>query len=121
MLWYVSDTIFLCTKLKSLQTADSFLQCFRNNLLDLNVDPRPFGTHSFRRGGCQYLANVLRWPIRDICIWGGWADDFDNPGIIFKYLLSLTDIPTISSGDFFNPNRKHADPCAECGRTCWCS
>ncbi|PIL25798.1 hypothetical protein GSI_11548 [Ganoderma sinense ZZ0214-1] len=40
-------------------TSESFLECFRNNLLDVDIDPWPYGTHSFRRGGCQYLAMVL--------------------------------------------------------------
>ncbi|KAG1885269.1 hypothetical protein F4604DRAFT_1676642 [Suillus subluteus] len=65
-------------------TADSFLECFRNNLLDISIDPRPYGTHSFCRGGCQYLAMVLRWPLRQICTWGGWAENFDNPGTILS-------------------------------------
>ncbi|KAJ3530099.1 hypothetical protein NM688_g7757 [Phlebia brevispora] len=102
-------------------SADSFLQCFRNNLLDIGEDPRPFGTHSFRRGGCQYLAVTLRWPLRDVCTWGGWAENFDNPGTIFKYLLSFADTPTVAREDYFNPNRAKAQACAYCHRTCWCS
>jgi hypothetical protein len=38
------------------------LECFRKNLCYIGVDPQPYGTHSFRRGGCQYLAMVLHWP-----------------------------------------------------------
>lgn len=103
------------------QTADSFLECFRNNLLDIGIDPRPYGTHSFRRGGCQYLAVVLRWPLRQICTWGGWTESFDNPGTIFKYLLSWTDAPLLQREDYFNPDRAGSDPCTTCGRTCPCS
>lgn len=77
--------------------------------------------HSFRRGGMQYLATERRWPIRTICEWGGWAEDFDNPGTIFRYLLSYVDAPKIARIDFFNPNRQVADPCAACGRTCHCA
>ncbi|KAG1873454.1 hypothetical protein C8R48DRAFT_455825 [Suillus tomentosus] len=102
-------------------TADSFLECFRNNLLDIGIDPRPYGTHSFRRGGCQYLAMVLRWPLRQICTWGGWAENFDNPGTIFKYLLSWTDAPQLQREDYFNPDRAGSDPCTACGRTCTCA
>lgn len=97
------------------------MECFRNNLLDIGIDPRAYGTHSFRRGGCQYLAIVLRWPLRNICMWGGWADNFDNPGTIFKYLLSWVDGPSVERQDFFNPDRAPADLCGECGRSCWCS
>ncbi|KAG1745320.1 hypothetical protein EDB19DRAFT_1849392 [Suillus lakei] len=102
-------------------SSESFLESFRNNLLDIGVDPRPYGTHSFRRGGCQYLAMVLRWPFRNICTWGGWAENFDNPGTIFKYLLSWTDSPFVEREDYFNPNRPRDDPCPMCGRTCACA
>ncbi|KAG1871447.1 hypothetical protein F4604DRAFT_2014217 [Suillus subluteus] len=102
-------------------TADSFLECFRNNLLDIGIDPRPYGTHSFRRRGCQYLAMVLRWPLRQICTWGGWAENFDNPGTIFKYLLSWTDAPQLQREDYFNPEQAGSDPCTACGRTCTCA
>ncbi|TDL16530.1 hypothetical protein BD410DRAFT_731278 [Rickenella mellea] len=102
-------------------SSDAFMEAFRNNLLDISINPRPYGTHSFRRGGCQYLCMELRWPIRNICTWGGWADNFDNPGTIFKYLLSWTDAPTVQREDYFNPKRQAADPCYLCGRTCHCS
>ncbi|GBE83361.1 hypothetical protein SCP_0504090 [Sparassis crispa] len=100
---------------------DAFLECFRNNLCDIKVDPRPYGTHSFRRGGCQYLAMVLRWLLWHICTWGGWAEDFDNPRTIFKYLLSWTDTPMLERQDYFNPKRAESDPCTACGRTCPCA
>jgi hypothetical protein len=103
------------------QTSESFLECFRNNLCDIGIDPRPYGTHSFRRGGCQYLAMVLRWPFRKICSWGGWAENFDNPGTIFKYLLSWMDTPMMEREDYFNPDRAASDPCNACGRTCDCA
>ncbi|KAG2152453.1 hypothetical protein BD769DRAFT_1624030 [Suillus cothurnatus] len=102
-------------------SSESFLECFQNNLLDIGVDPRPYGTHSFRRGGCQYLAMVLRWPFRNICTWGGWAENFDNPSTIFKYLLSWTDSPFVEREDYFNPNCPRHDPCPTCGRTCACA
>ncbi|KAH7905012.1 hypothetical protein BJ138DRAFT_1018281 [Hygrophoropsis aurantiaca] len=102
-------------------SSESFLECFRNNLLDIGIDPRPYGTHSFRRGGCQYLAKVLHWPLRQICNWGSWADNFDNPGTIFKYLLSWSDNPFEEREHYFNPNRPGTDPCRTCGRTCHCA
>ncbi len=64
---------------------------------------------------------VLRWPFRDVCTWGGWAKDFDNPGTIFKYLLSWTDTPLVDREDYFNPDRPGTDPCRACGRTCTCA
>ncbi|KAI3619620.1 DNA breaking-rejoining enzyme [Moniliophthora roreri] len=30
-----------------------FLEKFRNNLIDISIDPNPYGTHSFHHGGCQ--------------------------------------------------------------------
>ncbi|KAJ7824378.1 hypothetical protein B0H14DRAFT_2823873, partial [Mycena olivaceomarginata] len=27
--------------------------------LDIRIDPYPYGTHSFRRGGCQWLRYIL--------------------------------------------------------------
>ncbi|KAF8417535.1 hypothetical protein L210DRAFT_3660271 [Boletus edulis BED1] len=103
------------------RTSAAFLECFRNNLLDIGVDPRPYGTHSFRRGGCQYLHTVLKWPFRQICAWGGWAENFDNPGTIFKYLLSWNDNPDHEREELMNPNRPGTDPCFACGRTCHCA
>ncbi|KAG1887197.1 hypothetical protein F4604DRAFT_1571212 [Suillus subluteus] len=102
-------------------TSDSFVECFHNNLLDIGVDPHPYGTHSFRRGGCQFLYKVCRWDFRDICDWGGWAENFDNPGTIFKYLLLWNDNPQEQQEHYMNPNQPRKDPCHACGRTCHCA
>jgi len=64
---------------------------------------------------------VLSWPICNIGAWGGWADNFDNPGTMFKYLLSWVDAPGIDRQDYFNLDRSQGDPCGEWGRTCWCA
>ncbi|KAI0691162.1 hypothetical protein C8T65DRAFT_745568 [Cerioporus squamosus] len=101
-------------------SSEVFLECFRNNLLDVGVDPRPYGTHSFRRGGCQYLHMVLRWPFRNICTWGGWSENF-NSGTIFKYLLSWTDTPLLDREDYMNPDRAPGETCPACGRSCNCA
>ncbi|KAI0741501.1 hypothetical protein C8Q80DRAFT_1110240, partial [Daedaleopsis nitida] len=98
-----------------------FLKCFRNNMLDVGIDPRSYGTHLFCRGGCQYLHIELQWPIQNICDWGGWAEDFDNPGTIFKYLLSWLDNPYAQRQEFFDVTRPPSDPCNHCGRTCHCA
>ena len=103
------------------QTSESFLECFRNNLLDIKVDPRPYGTHLFRRGGCQYFHLTRRWSFQQICNWGGWAEKFDNPGTIFKYLLSWNDNPNAEREHYMNPGRPGTDPCPACGRTCHCA
>ena len=95
--------------------------CLRNNLLDIDIDPRTYGTHSFRRGGCQYLHLVRRWPIQTICSWGGWSPDFDNTGTIFKYLVSWVDLPLVARNDMMNPDRQGTEPCPTCGRSCHCA
>ncbi|KAF5339627.1 hypothetical protein D9611_011514 [Ephemerocybe angulata] len=44
-------------------TSENFLEMFRNNLVDIGLDPNCYGTHSFRRGGCQYLSSHRRWSL----------------------------------------------------------
>ncbi|KAL0564541.1 hypothetical protein V5O48_017503 [Marasmius crinis-equi] len=44
-------------------TSQQFLEGFRNNLIDISIDPAPYGTHSFRRGGCQWLSVYLCWSL----------------------------------------------------------
>ncbi|KAH9907691.1 uncharacterized protein BXZ73DRAFT_60230, partial [Epithele typhae] len=88
---------------------------------EIGKDPRPFGTHSFRRGGCQYLAMVRRWHIRDVCLWGGWSTRSDNPSTVWKYLSSIVDTPNVQRQDFFNPYRLGTAPCTHCRRTCHCA
>ncbi|EIM91542.1 DNA breaking-rejoining enzyme, partial [Stereum hirsutum FP-91666 SS1] len=96
----------------------SFMECFRNNLVDIGVDPRPYGTHSFRRGGAQHLVKVRRWPIPQVCSWGGWSDNGDM-ATLFKYLLSWND-DLMEREDYFNPEKQRTEACRECGRTCLC-
>ncbi|KAF8814125.1 hypothetical protein BYT27DRAFT_7250346 [Phlegmacium glaucopus] len=59
-------------------TSEQLLEMFRNNLVDIGIDPSPYGTHSFRRGGCQYFASIRRWKLRRICDWGGWSTEFSS-------------------------------------------
>jgi hypothetical protein len=106
--------------LNSQQTSEKFLELFRNNLLDINVDPYPYGTHSFRRGGCQYLASDRRWSLRTICEWGGWSTEFSNLTIV-RYLISANDNPMQRRQDFFNPKKRPALKCFQCGRCCYCA
>ncbi|KJA12689.1 hypothetical protein HYPSUDRAFT_152300, partial [Hypholoma sublateritium FD-334 SS-4] len=101
-------------------TSEQFLEMFRNNLLDIDIDPTPYGTHSFRRGGCQYLSSERRWTLRRICEWGGWSAEFSNLTIV-KYLISWNDDPTERREDFLNPNRAPALKCFACGRSCSCA
>ncbi|KAF7321720.1 DNA breaking-rejoining enzyme [Mycena kentingensis (nom. inval.)] len=104
---------------KTPMKSDRFLELFRNNLLDIGRDPYPYGTHSFRRGGCQYFATHRRWSLRKICEWGGWSMDFSHLTIV-KYLIGWNDDPTQLREDFLNPNIKMSRKCHVCGRSCDC-
>ncbi|KAG2130843.1 uncharacterized protein EDB93DRAFT_68515 [Suillus bovinus] len=96
---------------------EQFLELFRNNLLDIGIDPAPYGTHSFRRGGCQYLHVERRWHLRRICEWGGWSTEFTNMTIV-KYLISSNDDPAEPREHFFNPNQQPTIKCRQCGQCC---
>jgi hypothetical protein len=76
---------------------------FRNNLLNVKVDPIPYGTHSFRCGGCQWMLVQLRWPLHHVCEWGGWSTKFLHITIV-KYLISWNDDATETWDNFFNFN-----------------
>ncbi|KAJ3861115.1 DNA breaking-rejoining enzyme [Lentinula novae-zelandiae] len=101
-------------------TSEQFLEMFRNNLLDVGVDFVPYGTHSFRRGGCQWLSVERRWPLRQICEWGGWSQEFTHLTIV-KYLISWNDNPHVDRDDFFNMKRAPAKVCPTCNRSCHCA
>ncbi|KAJ3846075.1 hypothetical protein EV368DRAFT_53243, partial [Lentinula lateritia] len=101
-------------------TSEQFLEMFRNNLLDIGVDFVPYGTHSFRRGGCQWLSVERRWPLRQICEWGGWSQEFTHLTIV-KYLISWNDNPHVDRDDFFNMNHAPTTACPTCNRTCHCA
>ncbi|KAJ7618074.1 DNA breaking-rejoining enzyme [Roridomyces roridus] len=100
-------------------TSETFLEMFRNNLVDIRIFPAPYGTHSFRRGGCQWLYTTCRWGLRRICDWGGWSTDFSSMTIV-KYLISYADDPQEKREDFMNPNRAPSVKCYTCGRSCHC-
>ncbi|TRM57293.1 DNA breaking-rejoining enzyme [Schizophyllum amplum] len=101
-------------------SSEVFLESFRNNLLDIGVDFTPYGTHSFRRGGCQYFVVCRRWNIRRVCEWGGWSTDFTHLTIV-KYLISWCDEPMSSRADFLRPGQRVARLCRTCGRSCPCN
>ncbi|KAG2032395.1 DNA breaking-rejoining enzyme [Suillus americanus] len=101
-------------------SSEQFLELFRNNLLDINIDPAPYGTHSFHRGGCQYLHVERRWHLSRICEWGGWSTEFTNMTIV-KYLISSNDDPAEPREHFFDPNQRPSIKCRQCGRCCSCA
>ena len=86
-----------------IQTQAYFLQLFCHNLMDVGINPQPYGTHSFHHGGCQHLHQCEHWSIRDICEWGGWTYSYDNPSSLFKYLISWSDDPSRTCEMFLHP------------------
>ncbi|KAL1671882.1 DNA breaking-rejoining enzyme [Schizophyllum commune] len=101
-------------------SASVFLEMFRINLLQVGVDYSPYGTHSFRRGGCQYLIVDRRWNIRRVCEWGGWSTTYSHLTIV-KYIISVADEPMSSRADFFRPGGWVTRLCRACGRSCGCN
>ncbi|KAK7034796.1 hypothetical protein R3P38DRAFT_3312137 [Favolaschia claudopus] len=98
-------------------TSECFLEMFRNNLLDIEIDSAPYGTHSFRRGGCQWLYTSCRWGLRRICDWGGWSTEFSNMTIV-KYLFSYADEPR----HCLDPGRRRRNEGLEdCNRAVFCT
>ncbi|KAJ7113733.1 hypothetical protein C8R43DRAFT_1138578 [Mycena crocata] len=82
--------------------AGDFSEIFRNHLLDIGIDPYPYGTHSFHHKGCQYLHLYRRWSLRNICSWGGWSIEFSSLTIV-KYLISFCDDPASLSSPSSSP------------------
>ena len=99
------------------QTSDKFLEMFRNNLCDIFQDPLVYGTHSFRRGGCQWYATEKRWPLRRICDWGGWSMELTNLTIV-RYLISSNDNPLERREQYLDPTVRPVVKCNHCGRSC---
>ncbi|KAJ3753401.1 hypothetical protein EV360DRAFT_97034 [Lentinula raphanica] len=87
-------------------TSKYFLEMFRNNLVDVGVD--------------FWLSVERRWPLRQICEWGGWSQEFTHLTIV-KYLISWNDNPHINRDDFFNMHRKPTTVCPTCNRSCHCA
>ncbi|KAF7982858.1 hypothetical protein HWV62_25838 [Athelia sp. TMB] len=48
-----------------------------------------FGTHSFRRGGCQYRIHVMKWSVDMVAAWGGWSQI--EAITMFRYFYSPQD------------------------------
>ncbi|KAI9338238.1 hypothetical protein BDR26DRAFT_979039, partial [Obelidium mucronatum] len=101
-------------------TADKFIDVLHYLLADTGRRWYKYGTHSFRRGGCQYLHNERRWNYNQICDWGGWSLAFDNFTIV-RYLHGVFDdspYPRIHLMDF---NYTEHQKCGYCNRSCACS
>lgn len=58
-----------------------------------------YGTHSFRRGGCQYYHAYLepkedRWSFKKLADWGGWSENFDSNSM-YRYICGANDLETV--------------------------
>lgn len=86
MFWNIDSVIQTAAVLSRALTAD--LQAIGNAHWAL------YGTHSFRRGGCQYRIRVMGWTTDMIASWGGWTQVeaitmFDNSIVIMYCNYSL--------------------------------
>ncbi|KAI9341899.1 hypothetical protein BDR26DRAFT_290905 [Obelidium mucronatum] len=107
-------------QLKSSQmTRGMFIAMFKNVLKDIGLEWSFYGTHSFRRGGTQYLLNERRWSLQLICEWGGWSLDYDNMTIV-RYLHGLYDITPVPRDQMMNKSFRYSHKCHACGRDCPC-
>ena len=103
-----------------MKTAKQFLDLFRMNLLDVEVDPSPYGTHSFRRGGAQFLSDEVGLSVKQICEWGGWSYDSNSTMTVFKYLCSWADSPARLRESLLDPEQPAVRKCPTCHRSCNC-
>jgi hypothetical protein len=48
-----------------------------------------YGTHSFRRGGCQHRIKNCGWSVDMVAAWGGWSQL--EAATMFRYFYSPKD------------------------------
>lgn len=48
-----------------------------------------YGTHSFRRGGCQFRIKAKGWTVDMVAAWGGWTQT--EAVTMFRYFYSPND------------------------------
>jgi hypothetical protein len=84
---------------------DAFKRQFAQDMALIYGDKyKLFGTHSFRRGGCQYYHCELGWNLKKLCDLGGWSMDFDNLNIV-RYPVGALDDELCSREDYLKPSR----------------
>ncbi|KAJ7254549.1 hypothetical protein C8J57DRAFT_1236789 [Mycena rebaudengoi] len=73
-----------------LRTASVLSRSLSKDLQDLGYASWAlYGTHSFRRGGCQYRIKVRRWSVDMVAAWGGWSQI--EAVTMFRYFYSPND------------------------------
>ncbi|KAF9019559.1 DNA breaking-rejoining enzyme, partial [Rhodocollybia butyracea] len=100
---------------------DDFLILFRHMLVDIGQDPKLFGVHALRRGGCQWMFRDCRMSLPVVLDWGSWSPNLTH-AIILRYLVSDTDILQRPRSAYFDPwAQSSGDECRSCHRSCYCS
>lgn len=86
-------------------TTPSFMALMRSILKQSSVPHwNRYGSHSFRRGGVQFLNGAFDFGVKEICDYGGWIFSQDT-NVITRYLVGVFDQPTWSSHDTTAPKR----------------
>ncbi|ORY39000.1 hypothetical protein BCR33DRAFT_662499, partial [Rhizoclosmatium globosum] len=100
-------------------SVEMFIEVLHYLLADTGRRWYKYGTHSFRRGGFQYLYIERRWNLVSVCDWGGWSLAFDNLTIVW-YLHGVFDTSHYPRDQLMNPNYEHHQACGYCNRSCAC-
>jgi hypothetical protein len=103
------------TKL-SARSVGNYMYCLMEQC---GIDPSPFGSHSMRRGGCQYLVSERRFDICEVIDFGGWSGALEN-NTILRYLNGQLDVPRRTRLEYLRPRVEESIRCSYCGRNCTC-
>ncbi|KAF9065253.1 hypothetical protein BDP27DRAFT_1229093, partial [Rhodocollybia butyracea] len=121
---YLFPKIYGFNKLGDSETRmdqSEYLTLFRNMLVDIGEDPKLYGVHALRRGGCQWMFRDCRMSLPEVLSWGSWSPNLTH-AIILRYLVSDTDILQRPRSSFFDPwAQLNGDECRSCHRRCFCA
>ncbi|KAF5338768.1 hypothetical protein D9757_015016 [Collybiopsis confluens] len=81
-----------------------FLKNLRCSLQDIGETPSKFTIHAFRRGGTQFLYEVLKFNLIKILQWGKWSTKLTYATIL-RYLIADTDLMKTPRSLIMYPNR----------------
>lgn len=70
----LTDELKYLVRLSILQTSGVLSRSLAQDMQALgSLSWSLYGTHSFRRGGCQYRVKVKGWSVDMVAAWGGWS------------------------------------------------
>ena len=120
--WMFETHLLLQIKLvnNDIQSSDQFLENFHNNLTDIDVEPSLFETHSFHRGGVQYLSSEQWWNIQKLCDWEEWSLNYNSLTIVC-YLIGWNDNSIRKRENFMNSEFQQEIHCSCCEHSCDCA